>query len=101
MMVTTTIRVSRETHATLRRLAAERGESIQSTIDRVVEEYRRRQILEATNAAYARLREDPEEWAEIQRERAEWDGTLLDGLDPDEEWTGDGDVRAKPGGQTR
>lgn len=38
-------------------------------------------MLAEANAAYARLREDPEAWAELLAERAEWDCTLLDGLE--------------------
>ena len=42
---------------------------------------RRRELIEATNQAYARLRADPAAWERHLRERAEWDVTLLDGLD--------------------
>ena len=38
------------------------------------------------NAAYARLRADPEAWRAELQERALWDNTLMDGLDPDEVW---------------
>ena len=42
------------------------------------------------NAGYAELRADPEAWAAHLAERKLWDATLLDGLDPDEQWTEDG-----------
>jgi len=35
--------------------------------------------------AYARLREDPKAWKNELEERAEWDVTLMDGLDKNEE----------------
>jgi len=43
---------------------------------------RRRRLIEDTNAAYAKLREDPRAWDQHLRERAAWDVTLSDGLDP-------------------
>jgi hypothetical protein len=44
------------------------------------EEYRRRQIMEQTNAAFAALRADPDAWREELAEREVWDRALLDGL---------------------
>lgn len=38
-------------------------------------------LLEQMNAAYARQREDSEAWEAERAERAEWERTLLDGLD--------------------
>lgn len=43
-------------------------------------------LLRRGNEAYARLREDPEAWAEVLRERAEWDCTLMDGLEDEPPW---------------
>lgn len=42
-----------------------------------------RDLLVETNRAYAALRADPEAWKEERRERALWEGTLADGLEPD------------------
>jgi ribosomal protein L22 len=98
-MASATVRVSDKSRETLRNLAAKSGESTQSILDRAIEEYRRQQILEEGNAAYARLRQDPEAWAEWKKELAIWDATLMDGLDPDEIWTEDGRVIQK--GQPR
>ena len=91
-MAGTTVRISEKSRQTLRELAAKSSESMQTILDRAVEQYRRQQILEEGNAAYARLREDPAAWAEWQKELAAWDATLMDGLDPDEIWTEDGRV---------
>jgi hypothetical protein len=82
-MMTTTVRVSAETRAALRDLAAETGESMQEVLAKAVEAYRRRLFLEAANADYARLRADPRTWAEELEERRLWDATLLDGLEDD------------------
>jgi hypothetical protein len=37
-------------------------------------------FIDQANEAYARLRSDPEAWRQELAERAEWDGTLMDGL---------------------
>ena len=56
----------------------------------------RRPFLAELDQAYAALREDPVLWAEELAERRALEGTLMDGLDPDEIWTEDGDVLAQP-----
>jgi bifunctional DNA-binding transcriptional regulator/antitoxin component of YhaV-PrlF toxin-antitoxin module len=55
------------------------------------DEYRR-QFLDEVNRGYAALRQDPDAWEAELAERATLDATLLDGFDPDELWTDDGDV---------
>ena len=44
---------------------------------------RRRRLLQLTNAAYAALRTDPSQWQAVQEERAVWEATLADGLEPE------------------
>jgi hypothetical protein len=61
---------------------------MQSVLADAVEHYRREQFWDECSAACARLREDPEAWAEELKEREEWDTTLLDGLG-DDEWEED------------
>ena len=41
------------------------------------------QFLRDYERAYAALRADPEAWADVEKERGEWDDTLLDGLEPE------------------
>lgn len=53
---------------------------MQALLEEAVETLRRKRFLEEVNAAYASLREDTKAWAAVQREREEWDRTLLDGL---------------------
>lgn len=53
---------------------------MQAVLEAALEHYRRQQLLAATNAAYAALRADPAQWAELERERAAWDQTIADGL---------------------
>ena len=80
-MSTTTIRVSTRTRDLLQELAQRSGVSMQSVLEHALEHYRRQQLLEATNAAYATLQTDPGAWSELERERIEWDQTLADGLE--------------------
>ncbi len=79
-MSTTTIRVSSETHRVLTLLAQQQQESITSLLEAAVELYRRQQLLQATNAAYAVLRSDTAAWAALQQEQASWDHTVGDGV---------------------
>src|SRR5258708_3543008 len=53
---------------------------------RPISEEERQQFFEQCDEAYRRLRTDPVPWAEELAERAEWDCTLMDGIDADEEW---------------
>jgi hypothetical protein len=49
------------------------------------EKQRRYDVLVAANAAYQALRDNPREWQEELAERALWEGTLMDGIDDDEQ----------------
>jgi predicted transcriptional regulator len=77
----TTIEVSENTRAKLRELALATGDSEDEVAEKAIELYRRRYLLDATNAAYAALRNDSEARRELEAERLEWDGTLSDGLE--------------------
>jgi hypothetical protein len=79
--LTRTIRISQEAHDALLELSQASGDSIQRIIDEAVKEYRRSKIFDQANAAYAALRSNPETWQETEREREEWDMTLVDCLD--------------------
>jgi predicted transcriptional regulator len=81
MSSTTTIRVAMQTRDLLQELAQRSGVSMQSILEDALEAYRRQQLLEATNAAYAALHTDEEAWAELEHERHVWDHTLADGLE--------------------
>ena len=79
-MPTTTVRISKETHRSLRQIALTEGKSIQTIMERFVTDYRRRMMLEEGNRAYAALRRDSKDWAEELEERSLWENTLADGL---------------------
>ncbi len=80
-MASATIRVSAPTHEILRDLSRQSGQPISELVARAVERLRREYFLEATNQAFANLREDPAAWQAELAERAEWDQTLGDGQD--------------------
>jgi hypothetical protein len=80
-MTTTTIRVSLHTRDLLQELAQTSGSSMQAVLEQALEQYRRQQLLEETNAAYAALRATPEAWADLEQERLAWEQTLADGLE--------------------
>jgi len=75
------IRVSESTHAALRSLASEGGETMQAVIDKAIEEYRRRLFWERVEAAAGDLRKDSAAWEEELSERRDWDATLADDLE--------------------
>ena len=79
-MGSTTVRISEETRAKLRELAASTGEPMQRVLDRAVDAYRRSRFFADLDSAYASLRADPVAWAEELEERAELEGALADDL---------------------
>ncbi|MBF8264819.1 MAG: hypothetical protein HW384_683 [Dehalococcoidia bacterium] len=83
-MSTATVRVTTETRAVIQALARESKLSMQSLIARAVEQYRRQLVLQRANDAYEALRARPEVWADEQKERRIWEGTLADDVESDE-----------------
>jgi hypothetical protein len=77
------VRINEQTRTTLLELASQTNQPMQEVLARAVELYRRQRLLEETNAAYAALRADPQQWREMQAERAPWDAALADNLGPD------------------
>jgi predicted transcriptional regulator len=84
-MTSTTIRVSEETHEALRALAASTGEPMGRLIERAVEHLRAEEFFAQLDRAYDRLHGDASASAEAATERKEWEATLADGLDLDDE----------------
>jgi hypothetical protein len=80
-----TVRISDNSRTILRELAAKEKTSMQAILDKALESYRRQIFLTEVNKAYAALRQDPKTWALVEKERAEWDATLGDGLEPETE----------------
>jgi hypothetical protein len=83
-MPETTVRIREETREVLRELERQTGQGPQDLLARAVDQFRRSLILAETNIAYGALRADPDAWAEVEAERAEWEATLADGTDETE-----------------
>jgi hypothetical protein len=75
------VRISESTHAALRSLAAEGGETMQAVLDRAVDEYRLRRFWDHVEAAASDLRKDSTAWNVEIAERHVWESTLADGLE--------------------
>jgi hypothetical protein len=89
-MTTSSIDVTDGTHRVLHALSQQTGKSISEILDKAVEEYRRKIFFEGVDRDYAALKADPEAWAQEVQERQLFNNTLMDGLDPDERWTDNG-----------
>ena len=76
-----TVRISEASHRALRDLAEREQTSLQSVVERAIENYRRNRLLEAANRQYASLRADAPSRKEQLTERELWDETAADGLD--------------------
>ena len=72
------VRVSDETHRSIKTLAASQGIAIQTVIDQAIDDYRKRQFLNKLNEDFARCRADETEWEAELEERATWEATLAD-----------------------
>lgn len=92
-MSTLTVRISDNSRAILRELAAKEKASMQAILDKALESYRRQLFLTEVNNAYAALRQDPEAWELVEKERTEWDATLGDGLEPEAKGIKNGIIR--------
>jgi predicted transcriptional regulator len=80
-MESQTVRVSKETHAALRRLSEKTGSSMTAILEAAVKDYEKNKYWEEYDAGYAALKADPEKWADFQKELEGWDVTLADGLE--------------------
>jgi predicted transcriptional regulator len=75
-----TIRLSSNAHRSLSQIAEETNSSLQETLDRAIENERRRLLLERTNRAYSKLRQNKKAWKAWRAELRQLDGTLSDGI---------------------
>jgi len=75
-----TIRISRTAHRSLAQMAEETNTSLQEMLDQAVENERRRLLLERTNVAYSKLRQNKKAWKAWRAELRQLDATLSDGI---------------------
>lgn len=79
--MSTTVRVSNETHERLVALAGATGRRIHAIVEDAVAAYEADAFWEAFRTGYTRLAEDPEQWAEVQAERTGEAPALADRFD--------------------
>ncbi|MHB1033922.1 MAG: hypothetical protein ACYC35_03585 [Pirellulales bacterium] len=82
-MASETVRIHAQTHAKLRQLAEQVGQSMPEVLESAVEAYRRQRFLEGLARDFAALRSDPQAWADEMAERRAWDASLADDLEND------------------
>jgi predicted DNA-binding protein len=76
-----TISLSEATHEMLAALTELTGETMQTVLDKAIENYRRHIFLLQANRAFAALRQNEELWQEEIEERDLWDQTISDGIE--------------------
>ena len=81
MSATTSIRVSRDTHERLKRIAEKEHRALGDMIDLLVDEYQQQAFRRAVHESFCGLREDPAEREAYLKDMAAWDVTLMDGLE--------------------
>jgi hypothetical protein len=89
-MSSLTIPISERSNQLLKELADQTGQNSLDILDKALDNYRRKLFFEKMNAGYGEMRADPQAWSDHLAERKLWDTALMDGLDPDEQWTEDG-----------
>lgn len=76
-----TIRISAAAHRNLVKMAEQTNVSLQEMLGQAIENERRRLLLERTNRAYSKLRQNKKAWESWRAELRELDATLSDGLE--------------------
>lgn len=76
-----TTRIRESDHQLLQGLAEKTGKQHQEIIHEALDAYERQRLLDEINAAYARLKANPEEWQDELDERRIWDKAVGDGID--------------------
>lgn len=79
--MSTTVRVSDQTHERLAALAAASGERMQIIVEHAVAAYETSAFWDAFTTGYDQLADNPEQWGEIQAERSHEAPALSDGID--------------------
>ncbi|WP_413171889.1 hypothetical protein [Anabaena azotica] len=75
------VSISETTHKTLLTMVEDSGETIQSILDRAIENYRRSLFLTRANEAFTLLRQNETLWEEEISERQLWEQTIADGVE--------------------
>ena len=75
-----TIRISPTAHRRLVQMAEQTNSSLQEMLDQAIENERGRLLLQQTNLAYAKLRQNKKAWKAWRAELRQLDATLSDGI---------------------
>lgn len=76
-----TIRVADDVYQRLTEISQRDGLPISKVVAELVREQERREFFAKLHEDALRLRQDEQAWREFRDELAEWDATLLDGLE--------------------
>ena len=76
--MSTTIRVSEGTRDRLNALARSTGRPVTQVVEQAVDVLERAVFFEQLNRRYTDLRDDPEQWSELERERDAEESSLGD-----------------------
>jgi predicted transcriptional regulator len=79
-----TVRVEPQLHEKLRELSSAERRPISQVIEEAIDRYEKDKFWTAMHEGFARLRADPEAWADYQSEAALWDSASNDGLENEE-----------------
>jgi predicted transcriptional regulator len=79
--VTTTVRITDQTHRRVIALAAATGQKMAQVLDDAVAEYERHIFWAEFADSYQRIADDPVAWEDVERERRGESAALQDGLD--------------------
>lgn len=85
MIMPSSVRINPRSWSVLKEIAESSGETMQAVLEKAVENYRRKWLLEKTNEAYAVLKKDRIAWQEELDEREAWEAALNDDLDGEDE----------------
>jgi hypothetical protein len=81
------IRIDSQTYERVRRLASAQDAPMTQVVARAIADAEERAFWRDYHEGLARLKADPEAWAAHLAESRELEGTLADGLEPDEDWS--------------
>lgn len=75
------VRVDKDTRERIKKIARLEGRNMNEIIRMAIDKYEQDRVLDEFNEAYARVKNNPDEWADMEKERKVWDNTLMDGLE--------------------
>jgi hypothetical protein len=93
-MASTTVRVDERTRELLREWSKEQRRPIGEIIAEMVEQQQKERFWREMHEDFARLRADPDAWQGYQDELADWDATLMDGLEDEEPYYGEAEEKS-------